>query len=152
LNSFEDNVGSPAPKSDSLNCDTISRLSMKEDAVGHDANREGTNVTHRWKTRVRHRQSSHSQRAHQHPLHQPESAHRCLTIISVSTSSAPSHKINHVLRFVCCPHLTIFVPVRHAQHTSALSAPAETRCFDESATARIPYKCLIEALASVTDS
>ena len=35
---------------------------------------------------------------------------------------------------VCWPKRTIFVPARQSQHTSALSAPAETRFFEDNAT------------------
>src|ERR1700733_13623886 len=41
----------------------------------------------------------------------------------------------------CCPKRTILVPARQSQHTSALSAPADTRFLEESATARIPLRC-----------
>jgi hypothetical protein len=35
---------------------------------------------------------------------------------------------------VCWPKRTIFVPARQSQHTSALSAPAETRFLEDNAT------------------
>lgn len=45
-----------------------------------------------------------------------------------------------MLTVVCCPNRTIFVPARQSQQTKALSAPAETRFFEESATARMPLR------------
>jgi len=46
-----------------------------------------------------------------------------------------------IFTVVCCPNLTILLPALQFQHTRALSAPAETRCFEERATARIPLRC-----------
>ncbi len=65
-----------------------------------------------------------------------------LTTRSPSSALPPSPGMSWTPMFtvVCWPNRTIFVPARQSQHTRALSAPADTRFFDESATARIPFR------------
>lgn len=67
------------------------------------------------------------------------------SIVTLTTRSPSSSRLlpmicTPMFTVVCCPKRTILVPARQSQHTSALSAPAETRFLDDSATARIPFK------------
>ncbi len=68
-----------------------------------------------------------------------------VTLTTRSPSSSPRDPAEPmictpILTVVCCPKRTIFEPARQSQQTKALSAPAETRFFDERATARIPLR------------
>lgn len=67
------------------------------------------------------------------------------SMVTLTTRSPSSSRLlpmicTPMFTVVCCPNRTILVPARQSQHTSALSAPAETRFFDDSATARMPFR------------
>ena len=65
-----------------------------------------------------------------------------VTLTTLSPDSlSPAMSCTPMLIVVCCPKRTIFWPDRQSQHTRALSAPADTRFLDESATARMPLRC-----------
>lgn len=70
-----------------------------------------------------------------------------VTLTTLSPSSPPPPPPSPaiiwtpILIVVCCPNLTILVPARQSQQTNALSAPAETRFLEDSATARMPLRC-----------
>jgi hypothetical protein len=66
------------------------------------------------------------------------------TILSPSISNPPFTICTQILIVVCCPNLTIFVPARQFQHTSALSAPALTRFSEDKATAQVACELLEE--------
>lgn len=66
-----------------------------------------------------------------------------LTTLSPSSPPAPPPALINctpIFTVVCCPNLTIFVPDLQSQQTSALSAPADTKFLEDSATARMPLR------------
>lgn len=125
-------TGSPAPSSESLNWDIISRRSTTS---CHEQNvKRRTDVTQL--------------------IENTRTMPSIVTLITRSPSScvAPRMICTPMLTVVCWPNRTIFVPARQSQQTRALSAPADTKFLDDSATARIPFKCPASCCSGVNVS
>jgi len=138
LKSLEFSVGSPPANSESLNWEIISRRPVRSgDKPVRCAEKSG--YLRMEKTRT-----------------MPSMV--TLTTRSPSSEEPPLISCTPMFTVVCWPKRTIFVPARQSQHTRALSAPAETRFFEDKATgyrvscqwkdsiqrhtpARMPFRC-----------
>ena len=121
LKSLELRIGFPPPSSESLNWEIISLFAINNNLL----------------------QLLFSQLPNRNyiPIEKTRTIPSIVTLTTRSpVSASPEIICTPMLTVVCWPKRTILVPERQSQHTSALSAPAETRLREDNATARIPLR------------